>query len=79
MGGREAGREGPGFEQHGLPAGTLCTCSNRVKSCPEPDIVGTTQGFKVDLPMLGVRSEAKAFLAKYPNYAYKVSPPPSTL
>jgi hypothetical protein len=53
--------------------GTLCTCSNRVNSCPEPTIVGTTQGFIVDLPTLGVKSETKAFLAKYPNFAYKVS------
>mmetsp|Transcript_87520 Transcript_87520/g.233127 ORF Transcript_87520/g.233127 Transcript_87520/m.233127 type:complete len:117 (-) Transcript_87520:142-492(-) len=55
--------------------GTLCTCANRPNSCPEPTIVGTTEGFQVDLPMLGVRSESKAFLEKYPNFAYRHNTP----
>ena len=60
------------FLQYCPSPGTLCTCSNRVDSCPEPTIIGTTDGFVVDLPTLGVKSETKAFLAKYPNFAYKV-------
>eukprot|EP00291_Cryptomonas_curvata_P018167 CAMPEP_0172168834 /NCGR_PEP_ID=MMETSP1050-20130122/10368_1 /TAXON_ID=233186 /ORGANISM="Cryptomonas curvata, Strain CCAP979/52" /LENGTH=111 /DNA_ID=CAMNT_0012839821 /DNA_START=82 /DNA_END=417 /DNA_ORIENTATION=- len=71
----EMGRTGLSFAQTCPFAGvkdfgTLCTCANRADSCPEPTIIGTTHGFNVDLPMLGVKSQAKAFLAKYPNYAY---------
>ncbi len=73
----EMGRNGLSFAQTCPFAGvkdfgTLCTCANRADSCPEPTIIGTTHGFNVDLPMLGVKSEAKAFLTKYPNYAYLV-------
>jgi hypothetical protein len=73
----EMGRTGLSFAQTCPFAGvkdfgTLCTCANRADSCPEPTIIGTTHGFNVNLPMLGVKSEAKAFLSKYPNYAYLV-------
>jgi hypothetical protein len=73
----EMGRTGLSFAQTCPFAGvkdfgTLCTCANRADSCPEPTIIGTTHGFNVDLPMLGVKSDAKAFLTKYPNYAYLV-------
>lgn len=73
----EMGRNGLSFAQTCPFAGvkdfgTLCTCANRADSCPEPTIIGTTHGFNVGLPMLGVKSEAKAFLAQHPNYAYLV-------
>ena len=53
-------------------AGVVCTCASRVLSCPEPAIVGTTKGLKVDLPELGNKASVKAFLAKHPNNAYLV-------
>lgn len=56
-------------------AGVVCTCASRVLSCPEPAIVGTTKGLKVDLPELGNKGSVKAFLAKHPNNAYLHSKP----
>ena len=53
-------------------AGVVCTCASRVLSCPEPAIVGTTKGLKVDLPELGNKSSVKSWLAKHPNNAFLV-------
>jgi hypothetical protein len=53
-------------------AGVVCTCAARVLSCPEPTIVGTTKGFKVEMPELGNKASVKAWLASHPNNAYLV-------
>ena len=54
-------------------AGVVCNCAARAKSCPEPSIVGTTQGFAVKLPKLGDRASEAAFMKSHPNLAYLVS------
>eukprot|EP00960_Hanusia_phi_P056475 763289-Hanusia_phi.AAC.2 len=54
-------------------AGVVCNCASRAKSCPEPSIVGTTQGFGVRLPKLGDRASVAAFMQSHPNLAYLVS------
>ncbi|EKX50854.1 hypothetical protein GUITHDRAFT_151094 [Guillardia theta CCMP2712] len=51
-------------------AGVVCNCAARAKSCPEPSIVGTTQGFAVKLPKLGDRASEAAFMKSHPNLAY---------
>lgn len=51
-------------------AGVICSCSTRVSSCPEPDIVGTTNGLQIKLPRLGDKIEAAAFLKAHPNAAF---------
>lgn len=53
-------------------AGVVCTCAARVLSCPEPTIVGTTKGLKVDLPELGNKASVKAWLMSHPNNSYLV-------
>ena len=53
-------------------AGVICSCASRVLSCPEPTIVGTTKGLKVDMPELGNKESVKAWLGAHPNNAYLV-------
>jgi hypothetical protein len=55
-------------------AGVVCTCAARVLSCPEPSIVGTTKGLKVEMPELGNKASVKSWLASHPNNAYLVRP-----
>uniref|UniRef100_A0A7S0TXI7 Uncharacterized protein n=1 Tax=Hemiselmis andersenii TaxID=464988 RepID=A0A7S0TXI7_HEMAN len=51
-------------------AGVVCGCSARTLSCPQPAVVGTTNGLKVPLPRIDSARESRAFLKAHPNSAF---------